>query len=356
MINLDSQKEIEEFDKGKILASIRMLPDQIEQAWEEIKNIDIPKPCYRAKNVVICGMGGSALGGRIVDSLTVDRVRTPVEIFTEYDIPSYTNPETLVILNSYSGNTEETLSAAHQALSAKANILGITTGGKLAKFLDKEDLPAYIYEPKANPSAQPRMGLGYSISATMSLLAKCGFIQMTHDDVYSLVVLIRNFIKEFEVDIRLHDNIAKKTAQKLKNKLPVIISARHLKGVSHAFKNQLNENSKVTSFMFDLPELNHHLLEGLRFPAKARETLHFFFFDSDLYSDKINRRVKLTKEVIEKNGYHYGSYPLRSDKKLSQIFEVLCFGSFVSFYLAIIYGVDPSKIPWVDYFKERLSK
>jgi glucose/mannose-6-phosphate isomerase len=116
MINLDNQAEIEKFDKGKILASIRLLPDQMEQAWEEVKKLEIPKACFLANNVVIAGMGGSALGGRIVDSLIADRARIPIEVFTQYDLPNYVNEKTLVIANSYSGNTEETVSMAKQAI------------------------------------------------------------------------------------------------------------------------------------------------------------------------------------------------------------------------------------------------
>lgn len=355
MINLDSQTEIEKFDTGKILASIRMLPDQIEQAWEEIKNIDIPRKCPMANNVVICGMGGSALGGRIIDSLLEDRVRLPIEINTAYNIPNYVNKNSLVILTSYSGNTEETLSAAHMAVAKNANIFGITTGGKLARFLKKENLPEYVYDPKANPSGQPRMGLGYSIASTMAILAKCGFVHLTNDDVYELVVVMRKFIKEVDVDVSTHENLAKSLSQKIKNKIPILITSSHLLGVAHAFKNQLNENSKTFSMLFDLPELNHHLLEGLKFPVKSRELLHFLFIKSPIYSDRILKRFELTADVVEKNGYDFSKYNVRSKTKLSQIFEVLILGSFISFYLAVLNGADPSKIPWVDYFKKELE-
>ena len=128
MNNLDNVEAFERYDKGKILATIRLLPDQIEQAWENLKDIQIPKDYHDVENVVICGMGGSALGGRIVDSLMANRVFVPIEVFTEYDIPNYVNSRSLVILTSYSGNTEETLNAAHEAINKKAKIFGITTG------------------------------------------------------------------------------------------------------------------------------------------------------------------------------------------------------------------------------------
>jgi glucose/mannose-6-phosphate isomerase len=356
MTNLDSQKELEKLDTGKMLASIRMLPDQMEQAWEEIKKLDAPKVCSLAKNVVICGMGGSALGGRIVDSLLTDRVRIPIEIFNQYDIPKYVNKNSLVIVSSYSGNTEETISAAKQALKSGAKLFGIATGGNLADLLKKENQPRYIFEPRANPSGQPRMALGYSIAATLAILAQCGFFHLTEDEFYELVVDMRKFIKEYDSDIPTHTNLAKTFSKKLHKKVIILISAQHLVGITYAFKNQLNENSKSFSSSFELPELNHHLLEGLRFPVKARGLFHFLIFDSNLYSKKIRARVKLTANVIEKNGHEYSIFAPFSKTKLSQIFEILTFGSFTSFYLAVLYGINPSEIPWIDYFKKELAK
>lgn len=355
-MDLNSEKEIEKFDKGNVLESIRRLPAQVEQAWEEVSSLKIPKACAAVNNVVICGMGGSALGGRIVDSLMADRVRTPIEVISDYDVPNYVGPKSLVIATSYSGNTEETVSAAHRALIKKAEIFGITTGGKLAEFLKKEKIPAYIYEPKENPSNQPRLGLGYSIAATMAILARCGFITLAEEDIKSALSSLRKFSQEFDNCVPENKNLAKRMALKLRGKIPILIASEHLIGALHAFKNQLNEGSKTFSASFDIPELNHHLMEGLRNPAMAKEYLYFLFFESKLYSSRIQKRYPITREVVEKNEVDYGVYPLRSGKKIQQIFEVLSFGSFVHFYLAYIYGVDPLKIPWVDYFKEKLAK
>ena len=223
-------------------------------------------------------------------------------------------------------------------------------------FLNKEKIPAYIYEAKANPSNQPRMGLGYSIGATLSVLAKCGFIHFSDEDIYKLAIASRAFAKEFDVDIPESKNLAKLMSRKLKDKIPVLVSSEHLFGVAHSFKNQLNESSKVFSIVFDIPELNHHLLEGLKYPSKAKGILYFLFYKSSLYRKELETRYNLTADVIEKNGYNYTIFQTRSDSKIEQIFEALTFGSFVSFYLACLYGVDPSKIPWVDYFKEKLAK
>ncbi len=355
MVNLDSQKLYSNPEIEGVLKSIILLPDQVEQAWNEVTSLEMPEKCSVAKNVVIAGMGGSALGGRIVDSLTPERSRTPIEVFTEYHLPNYVSKDTLVIISSYSGNTEETLTDAYQAIKKNATIFAITTGGKLADLANSHNLSSYIFRPKYNPSGQPRMALGYSIGAIMAILAKCNFIHLTDSQMKDNIKTMKEFVAEFDTTIKQENNIAKKCALKLHNKVPIIVSSEHLVGSSHAFKNQLNETAKTFSVLFDIPELNHHLMEGLSNPKKVKEFLHFYFFESDLYTSRVQKRYSITKQVVEKNSISFDAYHLRSKTKLEQIFEVLVYGSFVQLYLALMYEVDPSKIPWVDYFKKKLA-
>ena len=355
MINLDSFEEIKRLDKNFVLDSIKSLPEQIKQTWYEVKLLKIPSKFSLAKNVVICGMGGSALGGRMIDSLIPDRVRTPIEVFTEYHLPNYVNKDTLVIVNSYSGNTEETLSSTHEAIKKHAQIFVITTGGKLADLAKREKLPLYEYEAVHNPSKQPRMALGYSVAAMMSLLSRTNFIHITDEEVENLLVSISGFIEDFDIENKSDRNMAKNLSQKLFNKLPVLIASEHLVGSAHAFKNQLNETAKTFSNLFDLPELNHHLMEGLKNPPKAKEILDFVFLESQDYSERVQKRYPITKEVLEKNSVEFLTYKCMAKTKFEQMFEVLTLGMFVAFYLAMLYQIDPSRIPWVDYFKDRLK-
>ncbi len=353
-MNLNSAAEIEKYDIGKVLQSIKELPLQMEQTWEEMSKMNLSEKFKDARQVVICGMGGSNLGGRIVDSLFSETVRGPIEIYTSYHVPRYADNKTLVVLSSYSGNTEETIECFYEALERKSLVFGITTGGKLAELFKKESLPYYLFAPKHNPSKQPRMSLGYSLMTILALMNHTGFITLTEEEIKTAITTLKKFIDDYGAGSPVEQNIAKKLAGDLFGKLPVLIASEHLFGVAHAFKNQLNENAKTFSLLFDIPELNHHLMEGLKNPSQAREILKFLFFESNLYSDGVNKRYPLTREVIEKNGYPYNLYPLRSSTKLEQVFEVLALGSFVSFYLAYLYQEDVSKIPWVDYFKEKL--
>jgi glucose/mannose-6-phosphate isomerase len=330
----------------KVLDTINLYPQQIKQAWEEVDSLIIPEEYKSIKNIVFCGMGGSALGARVVDSLLINELNIPFEIFTEYQIPAYANENTLVIVSSYSGGTEETLHCATSALNKGCKIFGITTGGKLGELLKEKNLPSYIFNPKYNPSSQPRMALGYSISSILSLLKKLKLIEITNEKINTSIEFMRNVKNINDVEIY---------SQELYEKIPILIAAEHLKGISHAFKNQLNENAKTFTLLFDIPELNHHLMEGLANPKQAKNILHFLFFESDLYSEKIQKRFPLTKNVVEKNDISSSIYKLKGLTKLDQIFEILNLGSLISLELAKKYSVDIMSIPWVDYFKKQLS-
>lgn len=355
MHSLDDSAEIKKIDKGNILGSIVALPQQVEEAWREIKQLKLPDSYGQAKNIVVSGMGGSALGGRIVDSLILDKLRTPFEVFTGFRLPKYVNEHTLAILSSYSGSTEETLASARDAIDKKAQVVGIGTGGKLEELFRSQNLPFYKISPAANPSNQPRMGLGYSISATLAILSRLEFTNLSDNEMTAIIRIMGECLSDYGVESPFHRNLAKALALKIKGKVPVLIASEHLLGSVHAFKNQLNENAKTFSMLFDLPEANHHLMEGLKNPATIAEQLLFIFFESSLYPAAISKRYPITREVVEKNGVAVTTFKLRSEKKVEQIFELLVFGSFVSLYLAILYGGDPSPIPWVDYFKKQLT-
>jgi glucose/mannose-6-phosphate isomerase len=352
-MDLNSLSDIQKLDKQNVLGSIQKLPDQITDVWTHFKSTQIPSSCKLAKNVVISGMGGSALGGRIADSLLVEKAKVPIEVFTEFRLPNYVNKDTLVILSSYSGNTQETLESANEAFARGATIFGITTGGKLEQWLSENSLNSYIFNPQHNPSNQPRMALGYSIFSILAVLSECGFINIVDSEIDEAVESAKKAVAEFDVSVV--DNKAKQVAQSFLNKIPVLVSSEHLFGISHAFKNQLNENAKTFACLFDLPELNHHLMEGLMHPQSNKDSLQFLFFESDYYTKEVIERYPLTKEVVEKQNISSLTHRLTATKKLAQITETLVFGSYVAFYLSMLYGIDPAPIPWVDYFKEKLA-
>lgn len=355
MINLDNISDATTLDNGFVYDSIKFFPSQIKQAWNEVKNLKSNIKSKNIDNVVISGMGGSALGGRIFDSLTSQLINLPVEVFTEYHIPNYVSNKTLVVISSYSGNTHETISDLYEAQKRNAKIYVISTSGKISDIARKDKLSFYEINPIYNPSKQPRMALGYSISAIFSFLAKLGFLNISDSIIEKIISDLEDLTDFYGIKNPSDKNPAKNLALKFYQKFPVIISSEHLVGSAHSFKNQLNETAKTFSAMFEIPELNHHLMEGLKHPVKLKEIIKFLFIESDLYTKQVLKRYPITKDVIEKNGISHATFNPMLKDKLSQGFEVMFVGMFISYYLSMLYQENPVEIPWVDYFKKNLG-
>lgn len=344
-------------EKYKLVAeTIRSYPAQLSQSWADVFKIQLPDSYSTVENVLLCGMGGSALGGRIVYSLGAGRLNVPFEISNQYKLPNYVNEKTLVICSSYSGTTEETIACTYSAIERGATVFGITTGGKLGEIFKENNLPWYFIDEANNPSKQPRMSIGYATGSILALLTKLGLIHILNEEIEDAILTMHRTATEFHEHTSESTNLAKKLAGSLKEEGIIFVSSEHLVGATHTIKNQFNENAKTFSTIFEIPELNHHLLEGLEHPKKLRENLVFFFINSNLYDPEIQKRYKITQKIVEKYGYKHFSFSPHSTKKLSQAFEVIMMGSFLTYFLTSDYKMDPLTIPWVDYFKEELSK
>lgn len=356
MNTLDNLTKIKKLDSGKVLPSIQMLGEQIKQSWQEFKKVKLPKDYQNINKVVINGMGGSGLPGHILRSVFFDQLKVPVGVINSYQLPASLDKNTLYIISSYSGMTEEPLSTFSSAKKRGARIFGITSGSILASWIKSGQLPGFIFKPKFNPSAQPRMGLGYSFGAHLALFEKLGLIKISDSQIKNCLANLSKLQTKFAIEKPTGSNLAKKLALQIQNKIPVVVAAEFLSGNAHVLANQFNESAKNFSVYFLISELNHHLLEALSFPRTNSKNLFFLLFDSKFYYYKNRTRTKITQHIVTKNKIKSFIYPLTTNDKLSQSFEMLLFGSYLSFYLAILNNVNPAKIPWVDYFKKELKK
>jgi len=352
---IDSREEIAKIDKKNVLGSVEALPDQCLHAWEEASKIEVPESYRDINEAVMCGMGGSGLGARVIESLYREEIKIPLIRVNDYHLPAWVDENTLVICSSYSGETEETIQNVKEAIDKKAKWLAIGTGNSLIEMAKEHQVPFYKIEPKFNPSNQPRMAIGYSIVGQLVLAAKAGLVEFSKNDIDKMVSSMRAVIAKSKVEV-IEKNEAKKLANRLKDKIVAFISAGHLVGATHAVNNQMNENAKVFSADYQIPELNHHLMEGLSYPEVNKTALFAFFINSSLYPERILKRLILTKEIVEKHDVETFVYKPASDEKISQVFETIQFGAYVDFYLSMLYKINPAPIPWVDYFKERLGQ
>lgn len=347
MINLDDKKLIAKIDKKNVYASVGELAKQFRQAWKESQEIQFPKDYQKAHNIVLCGMGGSAYAGYFIKALFNNSLLIPFELVNGDSLPKYVNENTLVMLSSYSGSTDETISCAKQALARKAKITAVSSGSKLAELAAANNFSSYLFEPKFNPAGQPRLGQGYMIAGHIGILTKIGLIRLSDNEVNNAIDFLEGNNKSIEL-------IAKNTVEKFAERIPVIVSSAHLAGNAHTLRNQFNETAKNFSAYSLIPELNHHLMEGLLHPKQR--VLKFLFLQSSLYEPAIQKRLTLTKEVIAKNNIDTVEIDILGNTEFEQALYALSFGGYLTFYLAIIYNQDPSVIPWVDYFKAKLSK
>ncbi len=353
---LDSREEILKIDEQNILDSVEELPQQCTDAYKVASQVQIPEEYKKFDHVIMTGMGGSGLGARIIQSVYCDQLKTPLIRVNDYHLPPYAGKNSLVIISSYSGNTEETIQNAQEATERGCKWMAIGVGGELEQQAIRAGVPFYKINPRFNPSNQPRMAIGYSVVGQLVLTAKIGLFNFIEEDVEEIAKVMMTIIDRYRVEVGFDYNAAKQLVGNMLGKNIFYISGEHLTGAIHTVNNQLNENAKTFSADYHIPELNHHLLEAMKHPYSNPENLFLFFANSTLYSDRIKKRFAITKDIVQKHNINTYEYVCTTRTKLTQAFELIQFGAYVNLYLSILYGQNPSPIPWVDYFKEQMSQ
>jgi len=357
MIDLDNKEEIIKLQKtDKVIISIDSISKQLDQSFRESCSVSFPEKYSQAKNVVVCGMGGSRFPAYIIKELFKEKLKVPYVYNDDYSLPGFVNAKTLVILSSYSGTTEEVLSCFEKAKAKNALLAGITEGGPLEKLLIENTAPYFKVDPIHNPSGQPKIGFGYFVGEHIGIMVELKLMDENKETIQKSIDVLDGLIKDFKIDVKTEINPVKKLAKDLYQKYPYFIVSEFLTGVGNAMANQLNETAKSISGFRVIPELNHHLMEGLKFPDKLKEILTFVFFDSNLYSSKIQKRFKITKEVVDQNKIQAIWYELKGSNKIEQAFVLMALGSYLSMYMSVLYQQDPTIIPYVDYFKKKIKE
>ncbi len=366
---LDNKQEIKRLDSKNMLGSIQSLGKQVEEVWgqaqrrvskdgtrHDFAKSKIPASYKKIDNVVVLGMGGSALGAHLIKSVFLKELKIPVEIINGYSAPGFVSASSLVIASSYSGSTEEVLTAVQNAKKRKAKIAVIASGGKLVDWAKKNKVPSLVFSTDNNPCGSPRMGLGYSIFGQISLLANIGLLKFSSTEIKQAVSTILKYNDLFGVNTVEANNPAKQSATSLQHKSVWFAASEHLAGNAHIAANQMNENAKRFAGYFLIPELNHHLMEGMLYPESNKQNIKFVLFESGLYDERAQKRYEITKQVLNKNGISYVAYRCKEKIALLQACELLVLCSYISFYSAMLQGIDPTAIPFVDFFKEQLKK
>lgn len=353
---LDNLVKIKQLDSQNMLGSLQSIFKQVEQIAAEVQKCTIPQDFKQVRNVVVAGMGGSTLGAHIIKTLFANELTVPLEVINYYQLPAFVNADSLVVVISYSGTTEEALAVLEDARRRQAKILVVTSGGELKKKVETLHLTALVFSTENNPCGSPRMGLGYTAIGPLLLLNKIGILTLSKEATKEIVAALQRYEKNWGVKSATANNLAKQSAYELLGRSVWYIGAEHLAGNVHVAANQMNENAKRFAGYFFIPELNHHLMEGLQFPVDNKNNLSFVLVESTFYDEHIKKRFAVTKEILKKNKIPLVSYVCRGKSRLAQVAETLVLSSYLSYYSALLEGVDPTAIPIVDYFKAALKQ
>lgn len=347
-------KAIQKLDKAGMLGFLLDFPEQCRCAFRIAKEARILFTCRDFRNIVFAGLGGSAIGADLVRSYLYFGSRLPIAVAREYELPAYVDAASLVFVSSYSGNTEETLSAYTQAKEKSAFIITVSSGGKLKDFALKDGI-TFIEIPKGIP---PRAALGYSSIILLGLLAKLRLINSIDYSVVEMVKVLEDLRdKNLKPAIAQKDNISKYIAAKLFNKLTFIYSSSvHFDAVATRFRGQLSENSKALALTHVFPEMNHNEIVGWENPKKLFKDFVVVMLRDKLMHQRVAMRMDITREVIKKEGVAVLEIWSRGRDLLARMFSLIYIGDFISFYLAILYGIDPTPVDKVNYLKLKLGQ
>ena len=322
---------------------VEQFPEQLRNAVEIGRNAKLTPAADNIRNVLVTGLGGSGIGGSIAAELAFTECPVPVNVSKGYFIPAYVGPETLVIVSSYSGNTEETLGCLRQAHEAKATICCITSGGAVEAFAKEHGLNCILI-PGGMP---PRACLGYSLTQLIFVLSHYGLISGTHIDGLEKSAALLS-VQQAAIASK-----AKSIAAFLLGKTPVIYSTTLYEGVAVRFRQQLNENSKVLCWHHVIPEMNHNELVGW---AGGTEELAVVVFRDPSEYERNNYRIELNKEIITRYTPHYTEVMAEGNSWLEKVMFLVHLGDWVSVELAALRGVDPVEVNVINFLKGELSK
>jgi len=351
-MNLDELNTIRQIDTQGMLSHINGLPDQLIDAWNLGQTLPLP-PADGLRNILVAGMGGSAIGADLLASYAAPLCPVPIIVHRDYSLPAWAGgPETLVIASSHSGNTEETVAAFEQAHSRGCRVMVISTGGKLGEMARQAGYPLW----KFNHSGQPRTAVGYSFGLLLAALYRMGLIPDPSADLEAAVQAMRSQQINLLPEVPTVQNPAKRLAGQLIDRWPVVIAADYLEPVARRWKGQISENAKAWGQFEFLPEADHNTLAGLNNPETMLPQAVALFLRAPSNNPRNLLRLDLTRKMFMTQGLNTDMIDAKGDSPMAHIWTLLHLGDYISFYLAMAYGEDPTPVDALATLKNELSQ
>lgn len=340
---LDDLKYIARFDSNDALGVVEHQFEQLEHQF------NVPEQKYPVQNIVFAGMGGSALAAQL--SLTWPGYQIPFEICRDYTIPKYTSSDTLFIASSYSGNTEEALSALEEASKRGAHLICISSGGKLQERA-AELKALHILLPGGY---QPRFAVLYSLKALVTILEKCGFVsaEQAEKELHQAAQYLKQAVADWRADVLTKDNQAKQLAEHLMGKTPIIYGAK-LYSAAYKWKINFNENAKNTAWCNAYPEFDHN-----EFLGWSSHPVEKPFGVVDLISSfdhpQIQRRFTISDRLLSGHRPKATTIKAQGETVLEQLLWTVALGDMTSIYLALLNGLNPTPVDLIEKLKSQLA-
>ena len=359
---LDQPEEVKRVDKSGLLGLCTQTPKYCEDAVELAKKVRIPNEVNisseisikygKPQQIIVAGMGGSAIGGEILRDWLRDELPIPIEVCKDYTLPAYANENTLVFAVSYSGNTEETLNAFVDAIRRKCMTITVTSGGHLLSFSEKLRIP-HVTIPRG---LSPRVAIPYIFFPMPVLLARMGILPNVDDDIQEVIRVLERLGEENSPQTPTERNPSKKLALELAETLPVVYGFRQYGAISRRLKTQLNENSKVLSKHDVFPELSHNEVVGWEAPEAFTKKFSIILIRDRDEPPEIQHRIEATKALALRKAQRVLEIYTKGKRKLAKMFSVSQVGDFASIYLAILRDTDPAPVEIIDKIKMEMSK
>ncbi len=293
--------------------------------------------------VVVTGMGGSAISGNLLQVYCAEKAPSlHVHVSRSYEVPPFVDNKTLLLAISYSGNTEETLSAVKSAMRKGARVVCITSGGKLQQQAKELNKPIVVLPE----GFQPRAAMPYLFIPVLNVLFNSGLIPDPSVDISAAITSLRGTASAYR-------ERARQLAEKLVGKIPLIYSSDKISGIAYRWKTQFNENSKIHAFSHSFPELNHNELVGF---TKLNANYYAIFLEDESDHRRVKERIKLTKEIVASKGVPSTQLVIKGDNPLTKILSAVHIGDLASVYLARLMGVDPEPVAIIEDFKKQLQR
>jgi len=351
-VNLDDVMELEQRDPGGMLAAVESFPRQCREALRMGRELSELPSGEGIKRMAYLGMGGSAIGGDLLRALLEEAAGLPVSVHRSYRLPAILGPDTLAVAASYSGNTEETLSAYEDAVYLGCRLLVLTSGGRLL-----EKARGYRHSCVViPPGLQPRAALGYLFLPAAVAAERLGLVQGFIRVAYEAVEYLEEKAGEWGRISSVGRNFAKQLASRLAGKIPVVYGTEGLLGVAaYRWKCQFNENSKIPAFHHVLPEMNHNEIVGWHRPDDFSRRVEVIFLLEEDDHPRVAKRVDITADILREKVSGVTVIRVGGRSRTEKLLGAILLGDFVSVYLALLNGVDPTPVESIALLKERMA-